>query len=257
MKKFLSLLPLCLLVLSACNTSVKDKDTLTPDRGTNQAAQANLNLGIEYMALGEYEKSLEKLQRARQADPDYSGTYNAMGLLYQLLERNREAENNFRKALKLNPNDSDTLNNYGRFLCQLGRSKEAEKTFLRASDNPLYATPEIAITNAGTCAFTNKRISDAEKYFRQALEINKEMPQALLQMSQLSYATSKYLSARAYLQRFLEVSRHTAASLWLGIRVEKELGDKDALASYSLSLKNNFPDSKEALELENSGINLN
>ena len=58
------------------------------------------------------------------------------------------------------------------------------------------------------------------------------------------------LSARAYLQRFLEVSKHTAASLWMGIRIERQLGDKDAIASYKLALRNNFPDSNEATLLE-------
>ena len=65
-------------------------------------------------------------------------------------------------------------------------------------------------------------------------------------MSQISYEKANYLSARAYLQRYLEISRHTSTSLWLGIKIERELGDKDALSSYILSLKNNFPDSIEA-----------
>ena len=51
------------------------------------------------------------------------------------------------------------------------------------------------------------------------------------------------------LQRYLAVARHSAGSLWLGIRIEQQLGDNDALSSYMLSLKNNFPDSKEAAEL--------
>ena len=72
-------------------------------------------------------------------------------------------------------------------------------------------------------------------------------------MSQLSYDKKNYLSARAYLQRYLAVSRHSAASLWLGIRIENILGDKDALSSYKLSLKNNFPDSTEASRLGEMG----
>ena len=247
------LILLVLPLLISCNQSGNDKGNLRPSAGTNQAALANLNLGIEYMRLGEYEKSLEKLDRARAADPGFSGIYNAYGLLYQLLERNREAEKNFKKALKLNPNDSDTMNNYGRFLCQIKRAEEAEAVLLQAAANPLYATPEIAITNAGTCAFQEGRLADAEKYFRRALESNEQNPTALLQMSQLSYDKKNYLSARAYLQRYLAVSRHSAASLWLGIRIENILGDKDALSSYKLSLKNNFPDSTEASRLGEMG----
>ena len=86
----------------------------------------------------------------------------------------------------------------------------------------------------------------AESYFRSALENNPKIAVTLIQMAQLSYETPNYLSARAYLQRYLEVSSHTAKSLWLGINIERELGDKNALSSYTLLLKNKFPDSKEA-----------
>ncbi len=249
-----SLLPLlCLSLLMSCNQSGMHKGELRPTAGTTKAAMANLNLGIEYMRIGEYEKSLEKLDRARAADPNFSGTYNAYGLLYQAIERHDDAEKSFKKALKLNPNDSNTMNNYGRFLCEINRSDEAEALLLQAAANPLYSTPEIAITNAGSCAYQQGRLADAEKYFRRAIEINEQNPTALLQMSQLSYDQKKHLSARAYLQRYLSVSRHSPASLWLGIQIESILGDKDALSSYKLSLRNNFPDSVEAQQLGNSG----
>lgn len=250
MKRILS----CCLVLSllyGCGTT-GDRD-LQPDAKTNDAARANLNLGIAYMQRGDYERSLEKLNRARKADPDYYGTYNAYGLLYQLLGENHKAEENFKKALRLNHNDSATKNNYGRFLCQQGRYKEAEKTFIDAASNPLYETPEIAITNAGTCAMMKGEKDRAEKYFRQALDRNPKIPAALIQMSQLSYDQGNYLSARGYLQRYLEVAKHTPASLWLGIRIERELGDKNAVASYELLLRNNFPDSNETRLLNESG----
>ncbi len=245
MKKIILIIALTVAVLSACNQAPSRDNQLRPATDTNEAARANLRLGIEYMRRGDYEIALEKLNRARAADAKYSGIYNAFGLLYQQLGRKHDAEKNFKKALKLDPGDSSTMNNYGRFLCQVGRSEEAEKTFLRAAENPLYTTPEIAITNAGTCARKNDRARAAEKYFRQALDIDKTIPTALLQMSQLSLDKANYLSARAYLQRYLAVARPTPASLWLGIRIERKLGDEDALSSYTLSLKNNFPDSRE------------
>lgn len=254
MKKLLVFLVLILPTLNACNQSGGNNGALRATAAPNDAAQANLSLAIEYMNRGDYEKSLEKLDRARAADPGFSGIYNGYGLLYQLLGRNDEAEMYFLKALKLNPNDSGTMNNYGRFLCQAGQIQKAEQTLLKAATNPLYATPEIAITNAGTCAYQNKRLTEAETYFRQALEINKNIPTALLQMSELSFDKTNYLSARAYLQRYLAGNRHTAASLWLGIKIETEMGDKDALSSYALSLMNNFPDSRETQLLRESRV---
>jgi len=232
-------------ILSGCNQATTGGN-LQPSQTTNEVAVANLQLGIAYMEQRNYETALEKLERAKQADPGYSPTYNMLGLLHQILGDNNRAEDYFKKAIALNPNDSSTLNNYGRFLCQSGHPDEAQEIFLRSSKNPLYETPEIAITNAGTCAMMNDRMEDAEIYFRQALQLNPKMPEALIQMSTISYQQANYLSARAYLQRYQEQTRHTSKSLWLGIQIERELGDRDALASYSLLLKNGFPESREA-----------
>lgn len=241
-------------VLAACNaTTGGSGDNIRPSSSTNAAATANLSLAVEYMQRREYEKALDKLERARQADPGYALTYNTYGVLYQSLGDNTRAEQNFKRALQLGGNDSATMNNYGRFLCQQNRVEEADEVFRKSAANPLYETPEIPLANAGICMLGVNRAPEAEKYFRRALEINPRMPAALLHMSRMSHDHGDDLKARGYLQRYVEVGKHTAESLWLGIQVEEKLGDKDSVASYSLLLRNNFPDSEQAQKLRSSG----
>ncbi len=242
------------IALTACNQIRPSNQDIRASQTTNDVAAANLDLGIEYMKQGAYENALKNLEKARKADPGYAPTYNVIGLLYQQLGDSKKAEDNFKHALSLNNNDSSTLNNYGNYLCQQNRLEEAEKTFLKAAANPLYESPEIAITNAGLCLSNNQRENDAEKYFRQALQLNPRVPQALIKMCEISFKQPNYLSARGYLQRYQQVARHTATSLWLGIQIEQELGDKDAVSSYVLQLKNNYPDSQEATLLRESRI---
>ena len=253
MRSFATLI-LAGLLLAGCTpgTSTRDRN-LQPSAQTNEAALANLGLGVEYMRRGEYDKALEKLDKARQADPAYPLTYNSYGVLYQQLGDPQRAEQNFKRALQLDPNNSATMNNYGRFLCQRGQPKEAEEMLLRAASNPLYETPEIPITNAGSCALSDGRAEDAEKLFRRALEFDPRIPAALLNMAQLSYNHGRHLPARGYLQRYVAVAKHTATSLWLGIQIEQQLGDKDAVSSYALQLRNNYPDSEQANKLRESG----
>lgn len=247
--RYLAML-LAALMLTACAGSGGTRNgELAIKQTTNPAASANLNLGIEYMRAGNMELALERLKRALDADPGYYGTHNALGLLYQRLGENGLAERHFKRSIALNGTDSGSKNNYGLFLCQNNRFAEAEKIFLAAVANPLYETPEVAYTNAGTCALMNKQVEAAENYFRQALSINAELPSALIQMAQISYDRDNYLNARGYLQRYQSVAKHTAASLMLGIKIEKELGDRNAVASYELLLKNNFGDSVEAGQL--------
>ncbi|MCZ6804728.1 MAG: type IV pilus biogenesis/stability protein PilW [Proteobacteria bacterium] len=244
-----------IITLTACNPVVKPSDQkIRTSQITNEVAATNLNLGIAYLKEGNYNNALDKLEKARKADPNYSPTYNVLGLLYQQLGDLNKAEKFFKKALRLNSNDSSTLNNYGTFLCQQDRLEEAEKTFLRAAENPLYETPEIALTNAGLCLSNNQNKDDAEKYFRRVLQLNPRVPQALIKICERRFNTQNYLSARAYIQRYQEIARHTAKSLWFGIQIERELGDKDAVSSYVLLLKNSFPDTEEAMKLHESRI---
>ena len=227
---------------------------ISREQRLEEIAAANLNLGIAYMQQGEYRKALEKLNRAKLAKNDYPPVYNALGLLYQKLGENELAESNYKHGINLNPNDSLALNNYGQFLCTTGRFEEAESVFKESSENPFNKNPEIAISNAGTCALTHDQPDKAEAYFTRALVINPKVSPALLQMAELSFDQGNYLLARDYLNRYLENARHTSRSLWLGIRIEHELGDKDALSSYALLLRNNFPDTEEARLLEDSGM---
>ena len=64
-------------------------------------------------------------------------------------------------------------------------------------------------------------------------------------MGEVSYRQGQYLKARGYLARYSEVAKHNARSLWLGVRVERQLGDADAVGSYSVALKGRFPESEE------------
>ncbi len=216
-------------------------------RGSDtEIAIANLNLGIAYMREGHFEAALRKLNRARDVEPNYPPIYNALGVLHQSMGEYDIAEYNFKVAIELNPDDSSALNNYGLLLCKTRRYEEADEVFLRAASNPLYATPELAYNNAGTCALNNGQIELAEKYFNEALRRNARVGATLIQMAEISYEQGNYMPAREYLDRYLESNNHSAKSLWLGIQIERELGDKDAVSSYTLLLRNQYSESEEA-----------
>jgi type IV pilus assembly protein PilF len=216
-------------------------------RGSDiEIAIANMNLGIAYMREGHLEEALERLNHARDVKPDYPPIYNALGVLHQTMREYDIAEYNFKIAIELNPDDSSALNNYGLLLCRTRRYEEADEVFLRAASNPLYATPELAYNNAGTCALNNGQIELAEKYFNEALRRNPRVGATLIQMAEISYEQGNYMPAREYLDRYLESNNHSAKSLWLGIQIERELGDKDAVSSYVLLLRNQYSESEEA-----------
>lgn len=233
------------LALSACNQT-----NIRSETSAKRAAQDNVELATLYMREGKKAVALEVLQKALEQAPDLPEAHNTIAVLYENLGEDDKADTHYRRALSLDPKESQAHNNYGSFLCKAKRWDDAEEHYLKAAANPLYETPELSYTNAGTCASTSGDKAKAEEYWRMALKRNPSYPSALLQMARLGVAQENYMSARAYLQRLHAVIRPNAETLWLGIQTERVLGDKNAVASYSMLLKNGFPDSPQAKLLQ-------
>jgi type IV pilus assembly protein PilF len=92
-------------------------------------------------------------------------------------------------------------------------------------------------------------MAGAENYFLMALKLRPNQAQALYQMAEITYVRRDYGAAKNYLNRLTNVAPATAEVLWLGVRVERRLGDRNSEASYALQLRNKFPNSSEAQAL--------
>ena len=214
------------------------------DRDT-KIAETNLSLGIGYMKQGKLDDALEKLLKAEDAKPGDAAVHSVLALVYDQMQEYDKADRHYRRAIDLNAEEGGYYNNYGAFLCRHGKYQEADKYFNKAVNTLRYKTPESALENAGVCAAQIPNAEKAEDYLRKALSINDKLPVALAEMADLMFKKQNYLSTRAYLQRFGEVSKPTARSLWLGIRTERKLGDKEAEARYAKLLQSQYPDSLE------------
>lgn len=193
--------------------------------------------------------ALEEANQALKHDPNYGPAYNVAGLVYAALKQDSHAEESFRRALAINPMDSLANNNYGLFLCERGREEEGIRYFMAAVHNPLYATPDRAYVNAGICARRAGHTASAQDYFRQALQVRPNQPQALYNLAELGYEGHDYRAAKNRMDVLMRVAKPNAAALWLALRIERKLGDSASAASYAQQLRKNFPDSKEARAL--------
>lgn len=242
MKKMRALLSVVVLALlfTGCASQI-EREGGDPKK----AAQFNAELGLRYMVQGRDELAMEKLQRALKYNPDLAIAHHYIAELYRRLGKTEEADEHYRRALDLAPDDSTIKNNYGIFLCGDKRYDEGAKYLLKALENPVYSERAQGYENLGQCMHDKGDMKTAEKYFRTALQYNPRLPGSLLAMAEISLNEKNYISARAFLQRYEAVAQHNARSLWLGIQIERVLGNQDALSSYALSLKNNFPDAPQ------------
>jgi type IV pilus assembly protein PilF len=250
-----SLVCLALLALLAgCATEQQtsaykpDVSTMGDDSEARNRARIHTELASGYFELGNLGVALEEINEAMRSDPTYGPAYNVSALIHADLKEDRLAEQQFAQALRLNPTDSDANNNYGSFLCQRKREEEGIRYFLAALRNPLYQTPERSYVNAGMCSRLRGDLVSAQDYFEKALKVRPNQAQALYQLADLMYARGEYGEARPYISRASQVLPN-AEALWLALRLERKLGDRNAEASYAAQLRRNFPDSREARAL--------
>ncbi len=210
--------------------------------------RANLRaeLAAGYYERGQMDVALQELAEAVKLDPTNPKIYNVYGLVYATLGQDTDAARNFRKALELAPNDSEFRQNWGWYLCTHAQARESIPEFERAVSNPLYKTPEIALINAGRCAGSLGESKQAEAFFRRALVVSPNNPEASLSLAQLTYKEGRLPEARALMKPVMQQTNPQPEALALGACIERKMGDRSAEASYISQLRNRYPDSAEA-----------
>ena len=237
-----------LVILAGCGTP-SGGGQAAPDQLKSRAsasAKVHTELAGMYYERAQMGIALGEIDLALQADQNYAPAYSVRGLINMALREYKEAEEDFQHSLRLDKNDSETHNNYGWFLCQRGKEKDSIPHFMAAIKNPLYTTPERAYLNAGLCSKKAGNHKDAEEFLQRALQVQPGMPQALLAMAELDFDHGDYTAAKKYFAKFSEKSDNlTAEQLWLAVRIERKVGDRNAEASYAMQLRKRFPDARE------------
>jgi type IV pilus assembly protein PilF len=241
-------LALAVLLLSGCASNGGGSDGTPVDTTTRSQAIAKVHteLAASYFERKQFGVALQEIDVALNAESRYAPAFNMRGLIRMELLEDDKADEDFRRSLQLDDSDSSTHNNYGWFLCKRGREKESIAQFLLALKNPLYATPETALLNAGVCSKKIGKLKEAEEYFQRALARQPKFAEALYGLADLSFAKQDYAGAKSYFLQFLERSPElTAEQLWLAVRIERKVGDANSEQSYALQLRKRFPDARE------------
>ncbi len=194
-------------------------------------------MGAAYLAEGQPHIAIKELQKAIDLDPGNAGAHGSIAVLYEKLEMEDKARQHYLLAIRLQPDDPRIVNNYGRFLCEHGEPRKGLKLLTRAANDRLYVNRWVPMINAGECALKTGNLEQAEKWLRQALELNPDSPHALATMARLKAKQGEYFSARAFLQRYeSQVKTLPPLMLRLGVEIETALGDEEAARSYRLKL---------------------
>ncbi len=226
--------------------SVQDAQAIDARR----RAEIRTNLAVEYYQRGNMVVALEEARNSIKADPTYTAAYNVQGLVFMELREDAQARQSFETALRYTPNDPEILNNYGWFLCLRNEHTRAMEYFTRVQANPLYATPEKPLLNAGLCSRIAGKNREAEDYLRRALLIRPDLIGALLTLAELTFEKGSLKESEAYFSRYTRlVGEPNLNALVFGVKLARAMGDRAAEDSMMQQLRRRFPDAPQVREL--------
>ena len=233
-------------VIETPQVQLAPQPPVTPRR----KAELHTELAAGYYERGQMSVALDELKLAERDDPTYSRIYNVYGLVYTMIGEADTAEANFRRALSIAPNDSELHHNWGAFLCSHGHPAESIAEFEIAARDPLYKTPEIALTNAGKCSVLLGKNAEGEQYFRRALSLKPQDASAAYNLALLDYREGRLDEAQTLMRTVMSQNNAPAPALYLGMCIEKRKGDRDSQDSYAQQIRNRFPRSPESQNLD-------
>lgn len=241
------------LALSACKTTTTVTSTsdtaetagAKPESDPHRRAEVRLQLATGYYQKGQVEVAIKEATHAIQIDPDLASAYGLLGLIYMDLAQNPQAEDNFRRALQIDPSDPQLNNNFGWFLCRTRHERDALPYFDRAAANRRYATPAMALENAGICLRQLGENDRAEKYLLRAFEADASSPVEKFQLALLYLQTRRIEGAEFYYGLLAKSVDPNPQALWLGTRIAHARADFSTQRRLAEELRTRFPESAE------------
>ncbi len=241
------LLPL--LVLAGCVTT--ETGAFTENKDPQKNVELSVQAARSYIQRGNWEAAKRHLRNALAVDERNAEVHEALGLVFQNTGESELADQHFRRSIALDGNSSRVRNNYAAFLYQQQDYQKAADQLERVAADTLYEGRPVAQTNLGLVRMKLKQYDAARDAFERARLMDRRNPLTLFQLAEANYQLNELARAQEYYEAYRkQVPRQTAGSLWLGIRLADKFGDRNAVASYALVLKNLYPRSEEYLEYQ-------
>ena len=212
---------------------------------TRKRARIRLTLASNYFEQGQTSVALDEIKQSLAADPSYIPAYVLRGLVYMRMENSVLAEDSFQRALQINPRDGDALHNYGWFICESSRHAQAIELFDRALAIPNYGKRVTTQLAKGICQTRAGQLTEAEASFAKSYELDAANPITGYNLASLLYRRGEYSRAQFTIRRINNAEFANAETLWLGIRVERRLGNATVVEQLAQQLGRRYPQSPQ------------
>lgn len=232
------------LIMSAVACVVTETTGFEP-ASDKERLRAHLELARGYLEKRDLARVRKPLGRAFAIDSSSWEVHDLYGLIFEMEGENKLADQHFRRALRSDPRNPRVLNNYGAFLYGQGRYRDARKRLEKATGDPNYVGRSHVYENLGLVMMRLGEVEEAERAFQRSLMLNSTQAQATFELAEIYFDRGSFDIARQYYEAYRKAVRQGPRSLWLGIRLGRVFADQDAVASYSMQLRNLYPTTRE------------
>jgi type IV pilus assembly protein PilF len=101
------------------------------------------------------------------------------------------------------------------------------------------------LTNAAVCSISAGDDKAGEEFVLKALRADPQNGDAQYLLADLYYRTGRHVDAKLRLNEVHRLLAPTAQSIWLALRIERKLGDRDEERRYGKQLRRDYPESRE------------
>lgn len=244
----LLLLPGCASKSEQSGAAANRSEIVTESDETSERRRARIRVEL---ALGYFEQdktniALDEIKQAIAADPNFVDAYSLRGLVYMRLNDFGFAEESFKKALSIKPQDANVLHNLGWLKCQQALYPQSVSYFNQALMDPTYRGRAKTLMAQGLCQARAGLRDEAVTSLLKSYEYDAGNPVTGYNLANLLYQKQDNVRAQFYIRRLNNSELANAESLWLGVKVENRLGNREAMTQLGTQLEKRFPQSREA-----------
>ncbi|WP_281646247.1 type IV pilus biogenesis/stability protein PilW [Parendozoicomonas sp. Alg238-R29] len=224
--------------------------TLPDEKATRDPAvyeQKNLGIAFGFLQQGYPARAIGRLEEILKVNSNSARAYGMLGVVYQSQGEYDLAVKNFSRSLSIDSSASDVRNNYGVLLYETGKYTQARTQFEKVTEDVYYQQRSRAFENLGFVALKMSDSEQAKKQFERALRLDRNLPKASLEMTDLLIESGNYVEAERFFENYqrLSDSRPEARGLWLGIKLARVFKKYDQLDEYADQLTRFYPGSQE------------
>ena len=243
---FITTICMSAIFITACQTP-----TTMVKKDPEKAVKVRTQLAAEYIKSGDLDSAKRTLDQALEMNSRDSAANMMMGILLQQ-EGSKvsmdKAEAYFKRAISADPKNAQARNNYGTYLYQIERYNDAIEQLNVAATTFGYDQRYKAFENVGRIYLKLGDMANAEKSFKQALQVNRDSYISMLELSEIFYLKQQTAAATQLYEQFVRgvgQKNQGARALWIGIRNARANSDTMGMQVLVNQLRALFPESPE------------